>query len=154
MEAGKCVGTVLHHMLEQNQNTGNWYISVMFQLEGDEKISAKIYINPQSEGCMRIARKSLSAMGFNCDEQSMTELDNNQTLLKGGKVELDIGVDNYQGQEYLKVNWINKIPEPKAPDLLDSFDKALRNAKKRKPDPAPMEPTAAPNDPDLEEPPF
>lgn len=132
MIAGKYVATVIEHSLGRSEQKGTHFIGVRFGVgEGEQRetIGARIWMTDES---MHIARKSLSAMGFDCDKQELSALEENPILLAGNRCEIDVQEEEYKGVPQLKVKWINALPKPGAPNELAALTKKLRAAKKKR----------------------
>ena len=118
--------------LEQDQKQQT-YIKAVFQVE-DETHSKRIYVttnNPASqETVTRMCRAQLKAMGFDCDTQSLKQLDENPLLLVNNEVEVDFKTwDSPKDGPILQLNGIYGKKIPKTDDFLSSLDSALRGAK-------------------------
>ena len=129
MRLGTHEVTVDCHNVSINPNTGTWTARFWFVWEEDgepQKIAGNVYF---TEKAIRIARKSLKAMGFNPDTQKIADLDENQTLLRGNPCEIEIVEETYQGETSIKVKWINAIRDKKKEaDEGSRIDNLLRAA--------------------------
>lgn len=120
------------HNVSINPNTGTWTARFWFVWEEDgepQKIAGNVYF---TEKAIRIARKSLKALGFNPDTQKIADLDENQTLLRGNRCEIEIVEEEYpegSGEVSIKVKWINAIRNKKEEEEEGNrIDNLLRDA--------------------------
>lgn len=131
IQIGQQIATVVEHMLQTHERTGNLYVFVIFELDGGDRIPGEIWLTEKS---MNMARKSLKAIGFDVDSRNIGELDLDHALLNGQKCQVDIQEEVFKNEARLKVKWINPLPKPKSQTQLDTITKALRAAKSRRPD--------------------
>jgi hypothetical protein len=136
---GTYTAKVVQHWIDVIPPTDKLVIKIKFQLDDDPTMFFTAALWPTSgDGGARIARKSLSVLGYDCDKQDIVMLDEQKELLAGRPAALVIEVDDYAGDGSLKVAWINAISRPKGKDKYDAINQALRGAKKRKPAPEPV----------------
>ena len=133
MNEGIYTGVVVQHSIGvSNSEKQTPFVLIKFRLDGtDEHINAWVYIVAGNENNLRIARKSLKAIGFDPDKQDIGELQTNPTLLAGHKCELELASEDYKGNSTIKVKWIN--PERKHADKsqLALMTKGLRAVKSK-----------------------
>ena len=128
MTPGTYPAVVESHGLDKTQS-GMDYAYVRFTVEGQEgpeTISARINFPIHSEKAMRMARKSLKAIGFDPDSLTTSELQNSPELLRGHECEIVVDVDDYRGDGSLCVKYINAKREPVTGDAMKPIDAALR----------------------------
>lgn len=137
MRLGKHRVKVDCHSVEINPNTDTWAVRIWFVWEEDgepQKIAGNVYF---TEKGIRIARKSLKAMGFDPDIQNVRDLDNDQTLLRGNECEIELSEEEWQGNTSIKVKWINAIKtEAQVKKEVGNIDNMLRAAKAKPKDQA------------------
>lgn len=131
MNEGIYTGVVVQHSIGvSNSEKQTPFVLIKFKLEGTEEfINAWVYIVAGNDNNLRIARKSLKAIGFDPDAQDIGELQSNQTLLAGNKCELDIAAEEYNGSSKLKVKWINPLRKTAEKSQLAALTKGLRSVK-------------------------
>ena len=115
--------------LTKNQNL---QIGIQFSVEEGgvtEEIWGNVYL---SEKAMGMARARLKACGFDCDSQSLCDLEEQPDMLAGNRTEIEVAIEEYNGNAQLKVVNIGKGYESPGPDKLRKYDAALRAAKNRK----------------------
>lgn len=133
MQEGFYTGIVQQHSIGiSNGEKQTPFVLIKFKLEGTEEyINAWVYIVAGNEKNLRIARKSLKAIGFDPDTQDIGELQSNQTLLAGNKCELELGSEEYNGSTSIKVKWINHFKKPVEQKQLAALTKGLRSVKSK-----------------------
>lgn len=127
MNPGTYTATVIRHEFRESQR-GTPSLWVLFRAAteaGEEEIGTNIWL---TKGAMTMARKSLKAMGFDVDKESVQILDENPVHLCGKQVRIECEEEEYKGQVSIKVKWINPLSAGKP--RWGQLDKALRSAKK------------------------
>lgn len=142
--------------LEQDQKQQT-YIKATFQVE-DETHSKRIYVTTNNansqETVTRMCRAQLKAMGFDCDTQSLKEIDANPLLLVNNEVEVDFKTwDSPKDGPVLQLNGIYGKKIPKTDDFLSNLDSALRGAKSEEKPPTRKKAAPAVKPPPTEKPP-
>jgi hypothetical protein len=127
---GKHIGTVIRHDFGHSQVKGTPQFAIGFNVvseTGAETITAYVYL---TEKAMGMARKSLKAIGFDPDNESLQTLVDNPIKLIGREASLTIAEEQRQDGEYqLKVAYIDPVAEPPKAGEIASLDGALRAVK-------------------------
>jgi hypothetical protein len=133
---GKCVDHGVKVL-----DDGRMIIELRFSFDEDPEVTMIKALWPLSgEKGAKSARISLKALGFDPDAQSVSELDENRTLLAGRPASLVIEMDDRRDDGSLKIAWVNAIHKPAGKDGISKINAALRGAKsKGKTKPGPME---------------
>jgi hypothetical protein len=133
MNEGIYTGVVVQHSIGvSNGEKQTPFVLIKFNLKGtEEHINAWIYIVAGNEKNLRIARKSLKAIGFDPDTQDIGELQTNPTLLAGKECELELAAEEYNGNTTIKVKWINPFRKPVEKQQLAALTKGLRSVKSK-----------------------
>ena len=111
-------------------STGTPFISVQFSVTDDtgtvEEIWGNIYLSPKA---MPMARKSLKAIGFDIDNRSLCDLEDQPEILASNECEIVVDEEEYRGVASLKVKYINRKRTKLGRETLSRYDAALRAAK-------------------------
>lgn len=134
MNEGIYTGVVVQHSIGvSNSEKQTPFVLIKFRLDGtQDHINAWVYIVAGNENNLRIARKSLKAIGFDPDKQDIGDLQTNPTLLAGNKCELELAAEEYNGNSTIKVKWINPLRKPADKGQLALMTKGLRSVKGKK----------------------
>lgn len=133
MNEGIHTGIVMQHSIGvSNGEKQTPFVLIKFKLKGTEEyINAWVYIVAGNEKNLRIARKSLKAIGFDPDKQDIGELQSNPTMLAGKECDLDIAPEEYNGNTTMKVKWINPLHKTADQKQLAALTKGLRSVKSK-----------------------
>lgn len=133
MQEGIYTGIVQQHSVGvSNGEKQTPFVFIKFKLKGTEEfINAWVYIVAGNNKNLRIARKSLKAIGFDPDTQDVGQLQSNPTLLAGKECELELGSEEYNGSTQIKVKWINPLRKPVEQNQLAALTKGLRSVKSK-----------------------
>ncbi len=133
MNEGIYTGVVVQHSIGvSNGEKQTPFVLIKFKLKGtEEHINAWVYIVAGNEKNLRIARKSLKAIGFDPDTQDIGLLQSNPTLLAGKECELELAAEEYNGSTTIKVKWINTPRKPVEKSMLATLTKGLRSVKSK-----------------------
>lgn len=130
MIPGKHIGKVVRHDYGHSSQKGTPQLYVTFQVDsetGSETIGGYVYF---TEKAMGIARKSLKAMGFDPDADTLQTLIDNPLKLMGHECSLTIIEEEGQDGEYrLKVAFIDPVSTPPKDGEVKGIDGALRAVK-------------------------
>lgn len=131
MHGDKFIATVEKCVLNVGDDATKIRLGVLFSVDDNgttEQVWGQIYFTPKAMG---IARKSLKAIGFDPDRQTLDEFQRDQALCKGKRAEIEIEDHEYKGETTLRVKWINPLPKPVDENTLSNLTKALRAVKKK-----------------------
>ena len=131
MNPGKYIGVVVETKLTWSTR-GTLGVGILFEVETSpekkEPIWATVWV---TDGSSNVARKSLSAVGFDVDHEDLSILTDDKFRLMGHKAEIEIESEEYNGKPSLKVKWINPIRSPEdSKAKISAATKMLRAAKK------------------------
>jgi hypothetical protein len=116
-----------HQVIEEEG--GKLIVSFRLKFE-DGEIGNKDFFPLASEKSLEITRKALRAMGFDIDKTNLSELQANQRLLSGVKVQATVEEHEYNGKISNRISWINPIKKPAQKKLMDLATQKLRSVKK------------------------
>jgi hypothetical protein len=116
-----------HQIIEEEG--GKLIVSFRLKFE-DGEIGNKDFYPLSSEKSLEITRKGLRAMGFDIDSRNLSDLQSNQKLLSGIKVQATVEEHEYNGKISNRISWINPVRRPAQKKLMDLATERLRNAKK------------------------
>lgn len=110
--------TIERHHYDERGKDGKPCI-VFHMAARNDRVSCTVWL---TEKAANIAKKSLKLCGFDIDKHSVMELDENQTLLAGNKVEIEISINgNYiNGNIVLGSAKLEKSTATKFDELLRS----------------------------------
>ena len=132
---GKWEATVKSHFIDALESTGNWFVGIEFKV-GEMDLQGRIWLTgddpDKKDKRMRMARKSLKAIGFDPDTEDIKLLGENQTKLAGNVCQVTVVEEEYKGETSLKLKWINSPPEPATDDFYEGINKGLRAVKSKK----------------------
>lgn len=138
MRAGTFPATVLKTTFttSQKKKTPGFLVDVTVHddEEGDFDHFGYIWISKETEKSLRMARKSMKAIGWDIDNDDLKALADLPLALKGKKCEVVIVEEVYNDQATLKIAFFNEPSKPGDPSLLDDLTKALRSVKSKKAD--------------------
>lgn len=149
--------TIVSHSVYTKPN-GTVDVSIKIALADNTEMTAHVYITEKSKG---IARQALKKCGFNPDVQDVWDLDENNLLLNGNEVQVDVFMDEYDGKRRLKAEICIERQKPD-PNTMKKATMLLRDAKSKDetanegaqkiiegfPNKAPSRPQDAPPDPE------
>ena len=115
-------------LIDKDGDGANIVLSVTVQFKNGERGVKDLY-PCKGPKALNICRKSLKAMGFDIDQQSLDELAANPELVAGAKVQVTVEENEYNQQVTNRIAWINPIPKVPPKSRLSALTAALRTAK-------------------------
>lgn len=101
------------------------------------RMTGNIWITERALG---MARGQLKHLGFDIDAHDLSEIDHG--VLKGAACKVKLGIENYQGQDTLKIQMFGGEMKPKPAEIAKA-QAALRAAKSKKAESQPELPPMA-----------
>lgn len=115
-------------LIDKDGDGANIILAVAVRFQSGEVGQKDLYAT-KSPKSAAIARKSLKAMGFDCDNRSLDEIIANRKLLAGAKIRAVVEEHEWNGNITNRIAWLNAIPKPPNKEALSKLTSALRNAK-------------------------
>lgn len=115
-------------LIDKDGDGANLVLAVAVKFQSGEVGQKDLYAT-KSPKSAAIARKSLKAMGFDCDKRELDEIVKNRSLLKGAKVRAVVEEHEWNGNITNRIAWLNAIPKTPDKSGLGKLTSALRNAK-------------------------
>lgn len=123
-------------VISESRQKGTPYVGITATTIPDgEVVDIPIYITPNSAN---MAHAQLKACGFDSDVQSLNELAQNPTLLRGNKVMVSIREEIYNGKQQLRVEIM--LGKPIGNERLGALDALLQGRPKAGSPPPQAEP--------------
>ena len=121
-------GVVVDHEFQESQNSIP-FLQFRFAIlpEASQIVFCSVYISEKSAG---MARRALSLLDLDVDKRSVSELDENKTLLAGKVADIEETTEAFGGKMVTKFNILlgaSKLVKEK----LSALDNLLRGAKKK-----------------------
>lgn len=117
---------IVSHAVYTKPN-GTVDVAIKLAFSDNSEMTAHVYITEKSKG---MARQALKKCGFDPDKQDVWDLDENNLLLNGKDVQVDVFMDEYQGKRRLKAEIVIERVKPDA-NTMKKATLLLRDAKSK-----------------------
>ena len=125
IDVGMHKGTVTNHRWRKSQSKGTLGLDVTVEITNDEgqaeELTGTIWFTEKS---MRFARAQLKALDFDPDKYDIKEIGDSISLL-GLVADVSVIVENYQGQDYTKIDRFGAGAQPPKPEDFTAVQAAL-----------------------------
>lgn len=120
--------TVVLRELRFSEEDGG-FISIGFKVEFKDGEKGWKFVNNKTDKGLQHMRKTLKAVGFDCDKNDLASLMQNPEALYEAECEAVVGENNYKGVISNRIDWLNPLKRKPSADALAKLTQAVREVK-------------------------